>query len=295
MRFLQLRYFLEVARTQNISRTARHLHVSQPSLSRSIKELEDELHVQLFTRNGNALKLSQIGNIFQNDIQQAVDIIDSSVNRIQQISSDKNRQITFRFETSSPMIPGIVHRIKEKLPEVTIQLIQHGLESNQLEHYDFEFSTHPVKGNANQLLVKEEIMVAVSEASKLAELSSVKVDQLRQQQFILTGSSPLRRTIDSFFMENKVVLKPSFVTSDRETLRGLIAENFGVGLIPEYSWANPDLSHVKLLHIEPPKLFRNIYLSYYPGIASDRYHKVIEKIIKGYFAELLIGKQQKKP
>lgn len=285
MRFLQLRYFLEVAGTQNISRTARKLHVSQSSLSRIIKELEQELSVQLFTRNGNALKLSPSGVVLQHDIGQAVEIIDHSVQRIQEMTAEKNRQITFRFETSSPMIPGIVHLIKQKIPEVSVSLIQHGLENNKPEHYDFEFSTHKIKGNINQLLIKEEILVAVSEQSKLATLKTIDVKQLRQQKLIMTGPSPLRSSIESYFQENKINPTPAFVTSDRETLHGLIAENLGIGLVPEYSWIHPDITNVELLHLTPEPLFRNIYLSYFPSIANDYYHQRVEQIIKQYFEE----------
>ena len=68
MNLLQLKYFQEVAKYQNITRTAEILHVSQPSLSTAIRHLEEELGIELFDRKGKSIVLNENGQNFLRDI-----------------------------------------------------------------------------------------------------------------------------------------------------------------------------------------------------------------------------------
>lgn len=63
-----LRYFQAVVNELNISRAAERLHVSQPTISRQLKDLENELGVTLFDRNGHNLKLTNSGEYFANQV-----------------------------------------------------------------------------------------------------------------------------------------------------------------------------------------------------------------------------------
>lgn len=295
IRLLQLRYFLTTAELQNITQAAKKLHVSQPSLSRTIIELENELDCNLFIRNSRSIILSEKGKYFYQKIKNSLNIIDSAV---QKVSTDKNpykQVISLRCEKSSQIIPAVMNNLKSSLPNVDIQLVQRGLEDDWMDHCDFEFSTQKIKSNKNFLLLKEEIFVAVSKKSSLAAQKNIALQDLKYQNIIMSQPNPLRNVIESFFSKNNITLKPKFVTSDIATQHALTKSNFGVCFVPQHTWLYSDFSDTCLLHLSPQKIFRNVYLSFYPSKANKKYHAQAQKIIIDYFKKLEQSKTASRP
>ena len=61
----QIQYFLDVAKTEHMTKSSERLHIAQPALSRSISRLEREFGVQLFARKGRGIKLTTEGKLLQ--------------------------------------------------------------------------------------------------------------------------------------------------------------------------------------------------------------------------------------
>jgi LysR family transcriptional regulator, benzoate and cis,cis-muconate-responsive activator of ben and cat genes len=83
MELRHLRYFVAVAETQNVLRAStQKLHVSQPAVSRQIRDLEDELGVQLFERTGKAVSLSDAGSLFLKEARSILERTDEAVRKL---------------------------------------------------------------------------------------------------------------------------------------------------------------------------------------------------------------------
>ena len=75
-----LEYFLAVAREENISRAAKQLHITQPTLSRQLAQLEEELGVTLFTRSSHNIVLTRDGILLKQRAQEIVDLAEKTKN-----------------------------------------------------------------------------------------------------------------------------------------------------------------------------------------------------------------------
>ena len=85
MEIRALRYFLEIAREGNMSRAAESLHVSQPALSRQMKELETELGKKLFKRNSSGLSLTDEGRLLKKRAGDILDMVDKTADEFKSL------------------------------------------------------------------------------------------------------------------------------------------------------------------------------------------------------------------
>jgi DNA-binding MarR family transcriptional regulator len=106
-----LRYFVAVAETQNVLRaTTQKLHVSQPAVSRQIRDLEDELGVKLFERTGKAVSLTDAGRLFLKEACTVLERTDEAVHKTLRLTLRSLRETKLILRFSS--LQRIHHRIR---------------------------------------------------------------------------------------------------------------------------------------------------------------------------------------
>lgn len=122
MNLLQLKYFQEVARYQNITKTAEILHVSQPSLSTSIKHLEEELGIELFDRKGKSIVLNEDGQNFLRDINSVFELLNRNQMKRNLIASGKSNAVFIGGSKSELKLYPFIARFIARHPDVLISV-----------------------------------------------------------------------------------------------------------------------------------------------------------------------------
>src|SRR5260370_11109676 len=99
MELRQLRYFVAVAEDLNFRRAADRLHLSHPSLSRQITDLENELGMKLFKRNSRRVELTEAGRVFLAGVRQALKSVRKAVAQAQEVyKCDRGRLVIGKID-----------------------------------------------------------------------------------------------------------------------------------------------------------------------------------------------------
>lgn len=273
----QLYYFMQVVKTMNITKTAQQEHVAQPSISRSLRKLENELGVNLFIRQGRRLVLTQQGNYFYDAVRQSMALLNNAQTNIRNIQTADENKITFKMYQSTPLIVPFLKLMHRSYPQIQFQVIQSELE-NDPRPFDFQIVQDPVPNQENKLLMEEEVFLATAKKHGNAPFTP---ERLNHVPLIGLTDTPLakfiKRSLASSHIEPKIVLQ----SGDRNLIVSLVAEDFATCLIPKKSWQSiVDLDTVSLHRIGKNGWFRQIYLSYPHGVRTKTQRKVESLLIE---------------
>ena len=121
-----IRYFLGVAETLNFSRAAQRLHVTQPALSRQIRELEDELGGRLFQRTTTKVSLTEMGHYFRQQAQRLAMQLDIALTGAQQLAKGACGILRIGFDWRLEGIPIAIaaRRFTESNPRIAVQFVE---------------------------------------------------------------------------------------------------------------------------------------------------------------------------
>ncbi|WP_196802965.1 LysR family transcriptional regulator [Candidatus Stoquefichus massiliensis] len=119
-----LRYFLAVAREQNMTRAAQHLHVTQPTLSKQLKQLEDEVGKKLFIRSNYNLRLTQEGILLRKRAEDIINMVDKTMDEFQSLDDITGGDIYIGAAESKSFcyFATIAKQLQLKYPDVRFHL-----------------------------------------------------------------------------------------------------------------------------------------------------------------------------
>ena len=120
-----LRYFVAVAEMENVSRAAmQRLHVSQPSLSRQIRDLEEEIGVQLLERTAKSVRLTEAGRVFLDEARAILKHAGEAVGKARAIAGKGASELHIGDWplATDRIMPALLRAYREAMPDVRVKL-----------------------------------------------------------------------------------------------------------------------------------------------------------------------------
>ncbi len=187
MNLQQLEYFQEIARTQNMTKSAERLHVSQPALSSTLKALENELGVSLFDRKGRTLVLNHTGQEFLKNVNSIFDILNRSRQHATIAQDQPWTEIVIGAMGAETALIPKMDRFLQDHPNVRFRVVSRTIISaqNADDTVDLLISPDPADHKGRQMTELEStlLMAVLPESDPLATLPAVALSQLAGHSF----------------------------------------------------------------------------------------------------------------
>jgi DNA-binding transcriptional LysR family regulator len=122
MELRQLRYFVAVAETGNISRAAQKIFLTQPALSRQIKALEDEIGQCLLERSAHSIRLTPAGEALQREARELLQRADEMLERVRTAGQRVRLRVGYAPSLASGLLSGAVEHFAQKHPHARVEL-----------------------------------------------------------------------------------------------------------------------------------------------------------------------------
>jgi DNA-binding transcriptional LysR family regulator len=246
MELRHLRYFVAVAEEQNVTRAAARLHVSQPPLSRQIRDLEEELGVALFEHGAKAVRLTEAGRVFLTEARAVVQRADEAVQTVKAVASGQRGEIQVGYAPSLTveLLPNTLRAFQQTNPGVRVQLhdlstqeMLRGLRDGKLHvALLIQLSARVLAGLVFEELRRYAVCVAVHPAHPLARTRKVGLEQVASERLIaytLADYPEYHAWLSELFVPLK---RPPQIAEEHDSATSLIASveaGRGVALVQQ--------------------------------------------------------------
>ena len=242
MNLFYLRYFVKLAHVQHYTKAAEQLCITQPSLSHAIAQLENELGVPLFEKNGRNTTLTRFGEEFLTCAEHTLSTLDEGVSSLQRSArGDGLIRLGLLRTLGVEFIPRLASRFLAENPDQDIKFTFHTGVTQQLldglaaKKFDLVFcSQPPAELDFTAIPIKKQDLVLITPRNHpLAAQHTVDLaETLPYPQIYFAEGSGLRGVVDRLFLQVGVKPRIAYETEEDHVIAGLVAQGFGIAVVP---------------------------------------------------------------
>ena len=243
MDFKSLNTFIQVAELNSFTEAGEKLGYSQPTVSFQIKQLEQELGIQLFERIGHTITLTDSGRQALSYAQEICRMSDKMISSKMVDTTPKgNINLAMADSLCTPMIINNFNKFREMYPQISLNIKTAGTDElfRLLDHNEADivctldnhiYSTNYIISNEE----KVDIHFICSADNPLANNTTLTVNDLLNEPFLLTEKGmSYRRLLDENMAKSSIEIKPVLEIGSADLICKLIKDNMGISFLPDY-------------------------------------------------------------
>ncbi|MDT0553771.1 LysR substrate-binding domain-containing protein [Urechidicola vernalis] len=243
MELRHIHYFLAVAEDLHFRKAAERLFISQPGLSRQIKQLEEELGFPLFERSNKKVSLTKAGNYLKNEFVLTLKNINDSVQHAQLLNQGIEGNINLGYVGSAMqnVIPSLLHRINENLPNLHYNLKEmenpEQIDALLTQEIDLAFvrMNQVPSGLKIKPIFEDTFSLVLPKNHPINQSNFKNLSQFKNEQFILFDQSyspNYYAQVMQIFSDSGFIPSISHNTVHASTIFKLVENNFGIAIVP---------------------------------------------------------------
>lgn len=286
--FLSLSYFQKIARTEHLGQAAAELHVAQPSLSRTIRNLESELGVPLFDHRGRNIVLNTYGKILLKYVDRIFLNLEGARQEILDTAQMGGSIVSLSIYAASKVIPSLLSAFRQEHPHIRFEIFQQDPSSGNSHTADLNLfsSIHPMDNEHTVTLLEEEIVLAIPKSDPRAQAESLPLSAFAGDDFIsLQPGKSLRTITDAFCSSAGFIPHINLECDSPSTVRDFIRAGLGISFVPCVTWSGVNDAHIALVHISAPRCRRYIGLSWNADAYLSPSAMMVRDFFVAHFAE----------
>ncbi|HLR19422.1 MAG TPA: LysR substrate-binding domain-containing protein [Staphylococcus sp.] len=238
----QMKYFVEVVNQNSMTDASKSLYIAQPTISKAIKDLENELDMTLFDRSKRQLVLTDAGRVFYQKSKEILTLYNDLPREINSLLGLETGHISIGLSAVMNMnkFIHILGEFHQRYPNVTYNLVENGgkmIETQLInDEIDIGITTIPVDQSIfhSVLLYEEDLRLVLNKEHHLANYKQVDMGMLRNEDFILFN--------EDFYLNDKIIeaaknagYVPNTISkiSQWNFIENLLSAHLGVSILPE--------------------------------------------------------------
>jgi DNA-binding transcriptional LysR family regulator len=291
MNLNQLKVFCEVVERNGFTRAAEALYLTQPAVSRQVRELEQHYGVELFQQIGKRIHPTEAGSTlytYAKQVFHTLDDLDMEINQLKGLEAGHLR-IAASATAGTYLLPPLLGKFKRKYPgvEVALEIFNSQQVEQRLLAYqqlDFGVTERPVAEDSlhAESFDSEELVVIVSPDHPFAGREAIDAEELRNQRFIYreTGSGT-RTLLDEEFLRLDLRVRPVMELGGTAAVKEAVAAGLGISIVPSRAIRlELEAGLVRAIRCPELRLTREIWLVHHKDRRLSRAATAFMEILK---------------